>query len=82
MNSVNLHSLGVAETRRHKAYKKNLQEAQKFMFPQCFCKTNSEISNEVIISIYVIQIKQNREDSKASLICFTPKFTIGKKNRK
>lgn len=24
MNSVNLHSLGVAETRGHKAYKKNL----------------------------------------------------------
>lgn len=25
---------------------------------------------------------QNRDDLKASLICFTPKFTIGKKNRK
>lgn len=55
MNRVNLHSSGVAETRGHKAYKKNLQEAQKFMFPQCFCKTNSEISTEVIISIYVIR---------------------------
>lgn len=55
MNSVNLHSLGVAETRGHEAYKKNLQEAQKFMFLQCFCKTNSEISTEVIISIYVIR---------------------------
>lgn len=50
VNSVNLHSLRVTETRGHDVCKMNLQEAQKFVFPQCFGKTNHEISTEVIIS--------------------------------
>ena len=50
MNSVTLHSLRVTETTGHETYKMNLQEALKFVFPQCFSKTNREISTEVIIS--------------------------------
>lgn len=50
VNSVTLHSLSMTETRGHDAYKMNLQEAQKFVFPQCFGKTNHEISTEVTIS--------------------------------
>lgn len=50
MNSVTLHSLRVTETIGRYTYKMNLQEAHKFMFPQCFSKTNHEISTEVIIS--------------------------------
>lgn len=49
-NSVNLHSLRMIETRGHDAYKMNLQEAQKFVFPHCFGKTNHEFSTEVLIS--------------------------------
>lgn len=49
VNSVTLHSLIMTETRGHVTYKKNLQEAQKFVFPQCFSKTNHEISTEVTI---------------------------------
>lgn len=50
VNSVTLHSLSMTETRGHVAYKMNLQEAQKFVFPQGFGKTNHEISTEVTIS--------------------------------
>lgn len=50
VNSVTLHSLSMTETRGHVAYKMNLQEAQKFVFPQGFGKTNHEISTEATIS--------------------------------
>lgn len=50
MNSVTLHSSRVTETIGCYTYKMNLQEAHKFMFPQCFSKTNYEIPTEVIIS--------------------------------
>lgn len=50
VNKITLHSLRVTETVGHDANKMNLQEAPKFVFPQCFSKTNHEISTEVIIS--------------------------------
>lgn len=84
VNSVTLYSLGVTEIIGHDAYKMNLYDIHKFMFPQCFSKTNHEITTEVIISNPSTWLNktQNRDDSKASLICFTTKFTIGKENRK
>lgn len=50
VNSVFLHSLRDTETTGHDGYQMKLQNANHFLFPRCFSKTNHELSTEIIIS--------------------------------